>query len=139
MEESIQGVVSAPIRNESLEETILREDGVREILARLERGEGIKRIARELGISKNTVRRWRRVGEWRRWVDARRPRKLDRFAALIERRGAEVGWKGAVLFRELRQLGYEGGSLQVRRCVQPFAGEEPAHGRGHDAIRDGRR
>jgi transposase len=120
MEESVQGVVSAAIRNESLEETMLREDGVREILARLERGEGIKRIARELGISKNTVRRWRRVGEWRRRVYERRPRKLDRFAAFVERRGAEVGWNGAVLFRELRQLGYDGGSLQVRRYVQPL-------------------
>jgi transposase-like protein len=31
---------------------------VREIVARKERGEGIKRIARELGVDRKTVRRW---------------------------------------------------------------------------------
>ena len=44
------------------EDTMLREDGVREVLARLKRGERVKTIARELGIARNTVKRWQRVG-----------------------------------------------------------------------------
>jgi pimeloyl-ACP methyl ester carboxylesterase len=62
---------------------MLREDGVREILARLERGEGIKSIARELGLSNNTIRRWRRVGEWR-GGSTRDGRRVARLAARSE-------------------------------------------------------
>jgi uncharacterized protein YjcR len=44
---------------------MVREDVVREMLARLARGEGIKRIARELGVDRKTVKAWRRRGGWR--------------------------------------------------------------------------
>lgn len=40
---------------------MLREDGVREVLARLQRGEHIKAIARDLGVARNTVKRWQRL------------------------------------------------------------------------------
>ena len=44
---------------------MLREDVVREVLARLARGEHVKTIARELGVDKKTIKRWRRRGAWR--------------------------------------------------------------------------
>ncbi len=44
---------------------MLREDVVREVLARLARREPVKTIARELGVDKKTIKRWRRRGEWR--------------------------------------------------------------------------
>lgn len=44
------------------EDGMLREDGVREVLARLQRGERIKAIARDLGVARNTVKRWQRLG-----------------------------------------------------------------------------
>ena len=44
---------------------MLRGDEVREILARPARGDEVKRSTRELGIDRNTVRRWRRLGTWR--------------------------------------------------------------------------
>ena len=47
------------------EERMLREDVVREMLARLARGEDIKRIARELGVDRKTVKAWRARGGWR--------------------------------------------------------------------------
>ena len=47
------------------EDGMLREDGVREVLARLQRGERIKAIARDLGVARNTVKRWQRLGGWR--------------------------------------------------------------------------
>jgi transposase-like protein len=37
---------------------MLRGDVVREIIARKERGAGIKRIVRELGVDRKTVKRW---------------------------------------------------------------------------------
>jgi FixJ family two-component response regulator len=42
---------------------LLKEDVVREMRAPLERGEGIKRIARELGVDCNTVKAWRARGD----------------------------------------------------------------------------
>ena len=68
---------------------MLQEDVVREIIARLERGDGVKRIARELGIDRDTVKRWRARGEWRPH-QRRRARQLDHFGAFIDQRGPEV-------------------------------------------------
>ena len=56
---------------------MLREDGVREVLARLQRGEPIKAIARELGVARNTVKRWQRVGGWRPRPPGHRPCQID--------------------------------------------------------------
>ena len=40
-------------------------------------GWGAKRIAAELGCSKNTVKRWLRYGDWRPCVMPSRSKKLD--------------------------------------------------------------
>jgi transposase len=98
---------------------MVREDGVREIMARLARGEGVKRIARELGLDRKTVKRWRARGGWR--PQARhRARQLAAFEAFIRARGPEVAWNGAVLHRELQGLGFTGGYLQVQRYCKPL-------------------
>jgi len=99
---------------------MLREDVVREILARLERGEGIKRIARELGVDRKTVKAWRRRGQWRPRPAGPRARALDRYTAFLDGRGPEVEWNGKVLHRELQGLGFTGGYLQVQRYIQPL-------------------
>jgi len=57
-------VVSPPIAHQSEEASMLRADRVREILARVERGDGMKTIARELGVDRNTIKRWRHLGAW---------------------------------------------------------------------------
>jgi transposase len=118
MNERGEQVVSPPEGNPSAEATMLREDVVRELLARLGRGEGVKAVARELGVDRKTVKRWRRVGQWRRQV-RRRARQIDPFLPFLERRGPEVAWNCAVLHRELRALGFRAGVLQVQRYVQP--------------------
>src|SRR5262247_2783651 len=102
------------------EERMLREDVVREMLARLERGEGIKRIARELGVDRKTVKAWRARGGWRLRPAGSRRRRLDTFRSFIEQRAPEVGWNGVVLHRELQGLGFTGGYLQVQRYLQPL-------------------
>ena len=58
MEERLNRVVSSPRESGSAEERMLRGDLVREIAARKERGEGVKRIARELGVDRKTVKRF---------------------------------------------------------------------------------
>ena len=109
-----------PVSREAREGPVLQADRVREIVSRLERGEGIKAIARDLGVDRKTVKRWRKLGGWQPRARGTRRRALDPFAGFLEQRGPEVGWNGAVLLRELRGLGFEGGYLQVQRFVRPL-------------------
>lgn len=113
-------LASAPSATNSGEERMLREDIVGEILARLARGQGVKTIARELGIDRKTVKRWRRKGEWRRRQGPRRPSQITPFIPFLERRGPEVSWNGAVLHREVQILGFRGSYLQVHRFIHPL-------------------
>lgn len=55
MEEEVDGVVSLRREAGAAEERMLRVDLVREMVARRARGEGVKRIARELGVDRKTV------------------------------------------------------------------------------------
>ena len=64
MEEDREQVVSSPAELRSAEERMLGTELVREMVARRERGEGVKRIARELGVDRKTVKRWLKLGAW---------------------------------------------------------------------------
>jgi transposase len=112
-------VVSPSQGHAATEAPMLREDVVRELLGRLARGEGVKTVARALGVDRKTVKHWRRVGGWRRPARRRR-RALDPFQPFLDQRGPEVDWNCVVLHRELRGLGFRGGVLQVQRAVQPL-------------------
>ncbi len=120
MEAIVHPVGSLPRLDDSAEGIMLREDMVQAILARLARGEGVKRIARELGVDRKTVKRWQRLGQWQPRHARPRPRQLDPYAECLERRAPEVGWNGAVLDREVRALGFTGGYLQIQRFLQPL-------------------
>jgi len=65
----------------------------------------VKRIVRELGVDKKTVKRWRHVGGWRA-QRRRRRQQLEPFREFITRRGPEV-CNAAVLHRELVTLDLE--------------------------------
>ena len=61
-------VVFPSTAGESAEERMLRADLVSEMVTRKDRGEGIKQIARELGVDRKTVKRWLRPQrEQRKW------------------------------------------------------------------------
>src|SRR5690606_15246544 len=91
------------------------------VLAR--RGGKIKQIARELGISKNTVRRYLRNSEAGRYKPrAPRPRKPDEpMEYLRERAEADrPQWIPATVLRpELRERGYDGGLSQLKAHLAP--------------------
>ena len=120
MEEGLDRVVSLPTEAGLAEERMLGADLVREMVARKERGEGAKRIARELGVDRKTVKRWLRLGSWQPRRTGHRPRPIDRFTEFIEQRAPEVGWNGAVLHRELAGLGFSGSYQQVQRFLKPY-------------------
>jgi transposase len=134
MENEWEEVVSPTTEPRSAEEPMLGAELVQEMVARRERGEGIKRIARELGVDRKTVKRWLRLGTWQPRQPPRRARQLDGFAELIERRAPEVGFNGVVLYRELKGMGFTGGLLQVQRFVRPYRTQRRWVGVGHGAV-----
>ena len=94
-------------------------------------------IARRLGISERTIRRWIADGELDRDLDQAprykprppRPTKLDPYKEILQTRLADYPELSAVrLFDEVRAAGYPGGYGQVRafvRQVRPKPAPEP--------------
>ncbi|WP_093475530.1 IS21 family transposase [Halopseudomonas yangmingensis] len=98
------------------------------VLAR--QGHGIKKIARELGLSRNTVRKYLRGETVAPRYKARGPRpcKLDPFTAYLQERidAARSKWIPAtVLLREIQERGYTGGISQLKRYLAPFKHHAP--------------
>ena len=86
------------------------------------RGEGvsIRGIARELGVSRNSVRKYlRSPGVPVAKARPRRGSKLDPYKEHIDLRLSEGLENCVVLMREVRELGYEGGYTIVKEYVQP--------------------
>src|SRR5215467_11892568 len=95
--------------------------GIR-VLAR--RGMKVREIARQTGLSRNTVRRYLREPERDRYGPrAPRPTKLDPFKVyLVERiEAARPRWIPAtVLMRDLQERGYGGGISQLKAFTAPL-------------------
>jgi len=85
-------------------------------------GKSIRQISRELGISRNTVRRRLRaeqvpVAE----IRARKPTKLDNYRGYLQTRiaAAKPDWiPASVMFEEIRAQGYDGCITTVRNYVR---------------------
>jgi len=91
------------------------------VLAR--RGMGVREIARQTGVSRNTVRRYLREEQAVHYKQ-REPRatKLEPFKSYVLERvaAARPHWIPAtVLLRELREAGYEGGISQLKAFLAP--------------------
>lgn len=89
------------------------------VLAR--QGVPIRAIARQMGVSRNTVRRYLRADGLRRY-GPRRPRrtKLDPFKGYVSERLRLAGGvviPATVLLRELHEQGYRGGVSQLKAFV----------------------
>lgn len=93
-------------------------------------GRGLREIARELGVSRNTVRKYLRDGKLPQYT-ARpvRPAKLDAFEPYLrERLALDPRLQASVLCREIRERGYDGAESMVRvrvAALKPKAPVEP--------------
>lgn len=100
-----------------------------EIRVRARRGEGVREIARQLGCSRNTVRRYLRDEDAKRYGPrAPRPCKLDPYRAYVLARveQARPRWIPAtVLLREIAERGYTGGISQLKAFLAPLKRTEP--------------
>ena len=83
-------------------------------------GRSIRGIAGELGIARNTVRRYLKSPEAIRAKSRpHRASKLDQYTGYIDRRLHEGLENCVVLHRELRALGYDGGYSILKDYVSP--------------------
>ena len=110
----------------------------------LEQGASKSALARQLGVSRDTIHRWIRDGELDRDLDTtpvaygpRRavPTKLDAYKAIIDTRLAAYPALSAVrLLAEIRARGFRG-QLHAAESVRPAGPADAAAGAG-DPIRD---
>src|SRR3954465_16077169 len=93
----------------------------------LEQGTSKSRLARQLGVSRDTIHRWIRAGDLDRDLDDEAvqygprppvPTKLDPYKAIIEARLAAYPELSAVrLLDEIRAAGYAGGYTQLKAFI----------------------
>lgn len=101
---------------------MLTKEEIMEIRILSRQGMSIRGISRELGISRNTVRKYLR-GEAVTKVDRRgpgRPRKLEPYEDWLRRRveaAAPIRLPATVLHREIAAMGFDGTERTVRRFV----------------------
>jgi transposase len=102
---------------------MLGSDGVREIFTLRRLGWGIKRIARELGLARNTVRDWLRKGANRTYAGpAKRPLLGGHLGWIRERFRAGVR-NGDVIRQELLARGVVASLRTVNRALGPLRRE----------------
>jgi transposase len=110
----------------------------------LEQGASKSALARQLGISRDTIHRWIRSGDLDRDLDTmpvrcgprrRVPTKLDAYKAIIETRLAAYPELSAVrLLAEIRAADYDGSYTQLNAFVRqvrppPACASSTAYGR----------
>src|SRR6185369_492021 len=104
--------------------TMLTQEQTVEIKVLARRGVAIRDIARQLGCSRNTVRRYLKEADASRYGPRpARATKLDPFKAYVLERieAARPHWiPAAVLYREVSELGYAGGLTQLKMFVTPY-------------------
>ena len=99
---------------------MLKVGQVKEIYEMKGAGRSIRGIAGELGIARNTVRRYLNSPEAIRPMPRpRRASKLDPYTEFVDRRMSEGLENCVVLHRELKALGYGGGYSILKTYVSP--------------------
>jgi transposase len=111
------------------EPPMLTQEQAVEIRVMARRGEPVRSIARQLGCSRNTVRRYLREPQATRYGPRDgRPCKIDAFKKYLLMRveQARPRWIPVpVLMREIQERGYEGGLTQLKEWLAPMRKAEP--------------
>lgn len=91
--------------------------------ALLDQGRPQRAIARELSLSRNTVRRFARATTWQELVTGKwqgLPSILDDFKPYLHQRWNEGCTSAAVLLQEIQAAGYSGGLTVLREYLRPL-------------------
>lgn len=113
-------------RDASAHRRARRLERYRAVIALHERSVATRTIARQVGLSRQTVARWIRAGAFpERKPPAPVASKLDHYRPYLERRVREGCQNATPLHRELRRDGYRGGVTIVREAVRRLTTEHP--------------
>ncbi|GAT71368.1 transposase [Planomonospora sphaerica] len=103
------------------ERTRRRHAAVHHLLAQ---GRDLRAIARELGLARNTVRRFARAADPEALLvrngTGRRPKNLEPFAPYLRQRWEEGCTNAERLYQEITAMGYRGKSTALRTYVHPW-------------------
>ena len=99
-------------------------------------GRGLRKIAQELGVSRNTVRKYLRDKKLPQYGPRPpRPSKLDAFEPYLkERLALDPRLQASVLCREIRERGYDGAESMVRVRVAALKPKAPVAPGGQAAL-----
>lgn len=87
-------------------------------------GISIRQIARDMEISRNTVRKWIRSKEFSKYTREHYPTKIDKYKVQIKQWYLESGYIGARIYRELKKQGYDGSINPIYRYINKLKEEE---------------
>jgi transposase len=91
-----------------------------------QQGISISQIGRQLGLDRKTIRNFLRAESFpERQGPKPRSIQIGPFAEYLKRRWQEGCHNGEQLYREIRQQGFKGGAVIVRRYVQKWRGRAP--------------
>jgi len=103
-------------------------------------GRGLREIARHLGWGLHTVQRYDRAATWQELVDgrwqAKRPSKLDPFKPYPGQHAGQGHGSFTRLFRQIRELGYDGSYSVVRNYLDRTRPEKAPLGQAPPTVRD---
>jgi transposase len=110
---------------------MLTQEQAVEIWVLKKQGRSIRQIAREMGMARNTVRRYLREQRTTRYGPRNpRPCKLDAYKGFLHERveQARPDWIPAtVLLREIQAAGYAGGISQLKAYLAPMKANRLLH------------
>ncbi len=89
-------------------------------------GWSARRIARAVGVNRQTVQGWLRSGQLPTWRQQPRGSTVDRHAEHLERRWGEGCCNAAQLWREIQEQGFRGRLRTVQRWACARRGADPA-------------
>lgn len=101
-------------------ETMVEPEEVAAVVRLHELGWGARRIAAELGIARNTVKRYLRQGGWRPYRRPRRAGILEGREEWLSRKFFEHAGNADVLRQQLAELGIAVSLRTVERAVKPL-------------------
>ena len=104
----------------------VRRDRFNEAMTLHDQGWSARRIARAVGVNRQTVQGWLRSGQLPTWRQQPRGSTVDRHAEHLDRRWNEGCHNAAQLWREIKEQGFRGQLRTVQRWASDRRGADPA-------------
>jgi transposase len=117
--------LASPAVPPALDRHAIRRARFDEALALHGQGWSVRRIARALGVNRQTVQGWLRSRQLPMWRQQPRGSSVDRHADHLRRRWGEGCRIAAELWREIRQQGFRGQLRTVQRWVRQCRSADP--------------